>query len=218
MKNNYEQMRNQMRPYFLTFDQEEMIRKFSLEHDQEYLYIRFCGRFYRIGRESGIVEWSENRFQTCTEGDFNESMTIYDVLCCSKPDCNLSGEYAPSSSLPGLVYTGMKAGSSMGSRIIEEYFDSNVELLRQACIALGGIPEGKGDVAYRIPMFDFLPVQFAFWQADEDFQAEIRILWDTNVQSFMHFETLFYAAGHLLRRMEAWMKDSHHQKEAPNKG
>jgi hypothetical protein len=61
-------------------------------------------------------------------------------------------------------------------------------------------------VAYRIPLFDFLPVRFSFWEADEDFPAEIRVLWDTNVQSFMHFETLFYAAGHLLRRMVQWMK------------
>jgi len=217
MRDNYEQMRDQMRPHFLTFDQEEMIRKFSLEYDQEYLYVVFCGRPYRIGRKNGIVEWSENQFQTCIEGDFNESMTIYDVLCCSKPDCRLSGEFAPSSSLPGLVYTGMKAGSAMGSRKTEEYFDDNVELLREACIALGGIPEGKGDVAYRIPMFAFLPVQFAFWQSDEDFQAEIRILWDSNVQNFMHFETLFYAAGHLLRRIEEWMKDPHYEKKKPNK-
>ena len=207
MKNNYEQMRNQMRPKFLTYDQEEMIRKFQLAHDEHYLYIRFCSRMYRIGRFTGIVEWSEDQFQSATEGDFNESMTLYDLLCCAKPDCHLSGEFAPSSSLPGLVYTRMQAGSSMGSRRREEFFDAHTELLAQACVALGGIPEGKGDVAYRIPLFDFLPVQFAFWRADEDFPAEIRILWDTNVQSYMHFETLFYAAGHLLHRMEEWIRN-----------
>lgn len=205
-KSNYETMRDQMRPQFLTFDQEEMIRKFDLPHDDAYLYIRFCGKCYRIGRTTGIVEWSEDGFVTCTAGDFNESMTIYDILCHSRPDCCLSGAFAPSSSLPGLVYTGMKAGSSMGSRQTEEYFNANVDLLHQACAALGGIPEGKGDVAYRIPMFDFLPVRFSFWEADEDFPAEIRVLWDTNVQSFMHFETLFYAAGHLLRCIRQWME------------
>lgn len=205
-KDNYEQMRDQMRPRFLTFDQREMIQKFDLDHDTQYLYIRFCGRLYRVGRTSGIVEWSEDGFSTCTEGDFNESMTLYDILCYSKGDCCLSGEYAPSSSLPGLVYTGMKAGSSMGSRETEEYFCSHVALLRRACAALDGIPEGKGDVAYRIPLFDFLPVRFSFWEADEDFPAEIRILWDTNVLRYMHFETLFYAAGHLLRRLKEWMQ------------
>jgi hypothetical protein len=205
-QNNYEIARNQMRPLFLTFDQQEMIRKFRLNHDADYLYIRFCGRPYRIHRRTGIVEWSEDGFVSCTEGDYNESMTIYDILCYSKPGCGLSGEYAPSSSLKGIVYTGMLAGSSMGQRRTEEYFQANVQRLAQACVALGGVPEGKGDVAYRIPMFDFLPVRFSFWMADADFPPEVRVLWDTNVLQFMHFETLFFAAGHLLRRMEEWMR------------
>ena len=73
-KSNYEQMRDQMRPHFLTFDQGEMIRKFDMNCDEDYLCIRFCGRMYRVGRTTGIVEWSEDGFLTCTEGDFNESM------------------------------------------------------------------------------------------------------------------------------------------------
>lgn len=206
-KNNYEIMRDQMRPHFLTYDQDELIRKCNLAHDKDYLYIRFCGRPYRISRTTGVVEWSEDGFLTCREGDFSESMTLYDILCYSKPERCLSGEFTPSSSLPGLVYTGMQAGSSMGSRKTEEYFNAHMEQLNQACIALGGIPEGKGDVAYRIPMFDFLPIRFSFWQADEDFPAEIRILWDSNVLQYMHFETLFYAAGHLLQRITALMEE-----------
>lgn len=198
-------MRDQMRPRFLTFDQEEMIRKFSLEHDEESLYIRFCGRKYRVGRTTGIVEWSEDGFQTCIEGNFEESMTIYDVLCYSKPDCRLSGEFAPSSSLKGVILTRMSAGELSDHRITK-HFDANMDLLDQACIALGGVPEGKGDLAYRIPMFDFLPVLFSFWRSDEDFPAEIRLLWDTNIQSFMHFETIWYAAGHLLHRLEELTK------------
>lgn len=200
-QNNYLQMRDQMRPHFLSYDQSEMIRKFRLAHDAHYLYIRFCGRSYRIGRTTGIVEWSRDQFRTCTEGDFNESMTLYDILCNSRPDCVLSGEFAPSSSLKGIVYTGMNAGSAMGSNRTAEYFSRHMDRLERACAALGGTPEGKGDVAYRIPMFDFLPVLFSFWQADEDFPPEVRLLWDTNVLQFMHFETLFYAAGHLLKRL-----------------
>lgn len=203
--NNYEIMRDQMRPYFLTFDQEEMIRKFSLKNNREYLYIYFCGRQYRVGRTTGIVEWSEDGFRTCVLGDFNESMTIYDVLCYSKPDCCLSGEYTPSSSLKGVVLTRMSAGKLVDHRLTK-YFDSNIDRLEQACVALGGIPEGRGDLSYRIPIFDFLPVRFSFWRADEDFPAEVQMLWDKNILSFMHFETIWYAAGHLLSRIEEWMQ------------
>lgn len=203
--NNYEIMRDQMRPCFLAYDQEEMIRKFSLENDPKYLYISFCGRRYRIGRSTGIVEWSEDDFQTCTMGDYEESMTIYDVLCYSKKGCCLSGEFAPSSSLKGVILTRMRAGGVADHRITR-YFDGNIELLERACVALGGVPEGKGDLAYRIPIFDFLPMRFSFWRSDEEFPAEVQMLWDTNILSFMHFETIWYAAGHMLRRIEEYMQ------------
>ena len=96
-RNNYEQMRDQMRGQFLNYDQQEMIRKFALKYDENHLYIRFFGRDYRISRADGLVEGTADGFATCYEADYNESMTIYDVLCCSKPDCRLSGEFCPSS-------------------------------------------------------------------------------------------------------------------------
>ena len=204
-RDNYIHMRNQMRTQFLTYDQAEMIRKFSLEADEEFLYLTFLTRPYRIGRNTGIVEWSEDGFATCTEGDYSESMTIYDILCYSKPDCHLSGEFAPTGSLKGTVYTGANAGTSMVSSRIGNFFNDNMGKLEQACIALGGSQEGKGDVAYRIPLFDFLPMRFAFWCSDEDFPAEIKMLWDSNITQFMHYETIWFAAGHLLARLEELM-------------
>ena len=82
------------------------------------------------------------------------------------------------------------------------FLDEHFHGLAAACEALGGVPEGRGDAAYRIPMFPFLPIQFAFWRADEEFPPEIKIFWDTNVLDFLHYETLWFAAGHLLKRLE----------------
>ena len=42
-----------------------------------------------------MVEWSENNFSKSIEADNNVSMTIYDILCYSKEDCSLSGNYCP---------------------------------------------------------------------------------------------------------------------------
>lgn len=200
-QDNYKTMLVQTRPLFLSCDQEAMIRKFDLQQDESFLYLRFCGRDYRIGRRDGIAWWTEDG-SAWVEAGYNDSMTLYDILGYSKPGCRLSGDYAPSSSLKGIVYTGMNAGSAMGPNKTAEFFDANFDRLAAACEALGGATEGKGDLAYRLPLFDFLPIRFCFWRADEDFPPEIRILWDTNVLSFLHFETLFFAAGHLLRRLE----------------
>lgn len=201
-KSNYEIMRDQMRKQFLQYDQSSMIRKFNLRADSDYLYIRFWNRNYRLGRKTGIVEWSSDGFATCAPADYNESMSIYDVLCCSKPDCHLSGNFMPSSSLKGIVHTGFNAGGGSMFRKYTEAFDAVApEKLADACEALGGKPEGRGDVAYRLQMFDFLPVLFTFWKSDEDFPAEITLFWDENILSFMHYETIWFAAGHLMSRL-----------------
>ena len=207
-QDNYQKMRDQMRVRFLDYDQEEMIQKFNLKSDENYLYIWFCGCDYRISRTSGVVEWSEDQFLSCTEGGFNESMTIYDVLCCSKPDCHLSGEYMMSSGLQNVAHTGWSAGSRGMFSKYAPIFEKDMDRLKQACVTLGGVQSGRGDVAYRIPLFEFLPVQFAFWQSDEDFPAEVQLLWDKNVLDYMHYETLWYAAGHLMKRLEEliWMR------------
>ena len=52
---NYETMKDRMSSHFLEYDQEKMIRKFALEHDEKYLYIFFVGRKYRINRITGEI-------------------------------------------------------------------------------------------------------------------------------------------------------------------
>ena len=53
---NYEKMKNEMAGVFLHYDQEQMIRRFSLKFDAAYLYLTFVGREYRIDRRSGAVQ------------------------------------------------------------------------------------------------------------------------------------------------------------------
>ena len=83
----------------------------------------------------------------------------------------------------------------------KQYFDKETQKLDEACRKLGGVPAGKGDVAYRIQVFPFLPVIFQFWNSDEDFDAEIQFLWDENTLQYMHFETLWYVMSHIVRRL-----------------
>ena len=52
-QSNYEKMKNSMAEVFLQYDQDNMIRKFQLEHDERYLYIRCLERPYRVSRETG---------------------------------------------------------------------------------------------------------------------------------------------------------------------
>lgn len=51
---NYEKMKNDMAGVFLQYDQEKMIQKFGLAHDESHLYISCLERKYRIDRRSGL--------------------------------------------------------------------------------------------------------------------------------------------------------------------
>ena len=60
-KTNYDKTREDAEQRFLAYDQEKMIRKFQLEADEAFLYLRFVGRDYRINRKNGKIEWNRNR-------------------------------------------------------------------------------------------------------------------------------------------------------------
>ena len=46
---------------------------------------------------------------------------------------------------------------------------------------------------------------FQFWESDDEFEAEMKLKWDTNVLSYMRFETVYYAMGHVLQRLKEIM-------------
>lgn len=204
-ESNYELTKRKMQTEFLRYDQEEMIQKFSLAADERYLYLALLRRPHRIDRHSGLVEWSDDCFRTAHEADFNSAMTLYDLLCCSKPDCRLSGRFCTVNALHGTAYT---AGLGEDLFVREAaFFDRHLTQLRAACAALGGTQEPNGDLACRLLLFPFFPVILRFWQGDEEFPASLKLLWDENTLQFLHYETTYYAANHLFSRLRAACRD-----------
>lgn len=204
MISNYEIMRNQMRREFVKYDQDRMISKFSLRNDESYIYIVFLFREYRIDRITGVVEWSEDGFSTSIEADYNESMTIYDVLCYSKDDCCLSGNYCPVNMLKGTVKS-----SSVGSNMFQKSadgFNGKLKELETVCGIWGEKLDLNGDVAAKLYPFSFLPVIIQYWEADEEFPANLKFMFDENILDYMHFETIFFMMGHIVKRIQDMME------------
>ena len=123
---NYEKMKNQMAEEFLKYDQEKMIQKFSLEHDEHNLFFHFLDRKYRIDRQNGQISWSADSFQTETKADYNEAMTIYDVLCYSKEYCHPAHELANVGSLSRVQGGNLAKGSNFFQNA-GEFFDGKTD-------------------------------------------------------------------------------------------
>lgn len=213
---NYEITKRRVQSEFLKYDQEKMIRKFALKSDKNYLYIKFIGHFYRIDRKTGYLEWSEDDFKTSVEGDFNEALTIYDLLCDSKENCMAARDYINLKSLSALQASSKKLGDGLFDGK-DKIFDHKDEIFCKVCEKLGGIKAGKGDVAYEIPLFDFLNCRIQFWHSDDEFEATLQVFMDKNVLNFMKYETVWYAQSHLMKRLTEELFEAAYESEQQKK-
>ena len=41
-----------------------------------------------------------------------------------------------------------------------------------------------------------------FWDADDEFPAQIKIMWDDQTMRYLNFETTYYLQGDLLERLK----------------
>lgn len=199
---NYDLQVDIAKGIFLEHDQQQMIRKFRLEADDQYIYLTYLNTPCRISRHTGgVEECVENRWQECRE--YSTVMTIYDLLCYHK------GENAPE--LAGqwcTVGTFIVAGITQTegyTRKYAKFFDGRLEALEKACQRLGGVvqPSMAGaDLTCKFSVTQFFSVLVQFWEGDEEFPPKLLILWDRNADQFMHFETTFYLQGDLLERLK----------------
>ncbi len=87
-----------------------------------------------------------------------------------------------------------------------DYFNGKVKELMAACEILGEKTDIKGDVAAKIYPFSFMPVILQYWEADDEFPANLKFMYDENILEYMHYETIFFMTGHLIERIKDTMK------------
>lgn len=188
---NYALSRDRAQEYFLGFDQEKLIARWHLRHDDEYLYVAFLGRDYQVCRKSGkVLRWDGNIAQ------FEETLSIFDFLCHEGEEKKISGVYAPVNSLKGTPPS-VGVGTDFYGKTAKR-FDSDPQGFCSACKALGAQQVEMGDLAFQFPVFDDMTAVLKFYFSDEDFPATVTLLWDYNTLDYIFYETVFYAAGALL--------------------
>lgn len=204
---NYDKMLAQAQELFLGYDQGEMIARWALAHDDNYLYVEYMTEALRIDRRTGAVGYA--RQPTAGEyraADFvNEGMALFDLLTRSPVRPTPTGRWTSISTLGGIIGAGHDRTLSHEGTAAQ--FQGRCAALTAACRRLGGVPVGKADVGYAIPVFRDFQILFQFWDGDDEFPANIKYLFDENALQFMHYETLWYVMRTLADRL-AWYADA----------
>lgn len=128
-------------------------------------------------------------------------MTIYDYLTNPMGRPVLSGQWCSHRSF-NQVRGGTLQGE-LGARPDNPAapFSGRLPLLRQACQALGGTPAEGGDFSCILPVLEGFPILLRFWDADEEFAAQLQLMWDRYTTRYLRYETTFYTAGAVYDRL-----------------
>lgn len=200
IRDNYKLQAQQAKQAFLRHDQEKLIQKLGLKADDAYLYTRLFSSPYRICRTTGDLQrWEKGDWVDANT--HSEVMTLMDLVCDSREDRRLSFRWRDMVSFGHMFHRQLQEQDPWAQR-----FEADPEGLHRACRALGGVPFEKGDVAYTIEVFDGLCLVVQLWLGDEEFPANLRLLWDENSLMYLKYETMYFAKNLLLQKLTENMK------------
>ena len=193
MGSNYDIQVQRAKDAFLQWDSRLIAERFSLRQENQWIYVPYLGRMHRINCENGDVE--EQADGQWRPGSFAAHMALFDALC-RKTVGKLSGKWATVNNLEGLLHPGVGEESMYGDTA--RAFSGKQQRLREIGEQWGAEPFPVGDAAFVLRIFPFLPMVFQFWEGDDEFPPQIRLLWDSNTLSFIRYETIWYIAADFL--------------------
>ncbi|MCI8504852.1 MAG: DUF3786 domain-containing protein [Lachnospiraceae bacterium] len=185
--NNYVKVLEKWRRDFLTWDQEALCKKVGLDTwDEKTIRLSYFGIPHEIDRETGRITCVGNPEY---ELIFDEIMAIYNFLYYAKEGAKNAGEWIP---LRDVKDAGVFEGAFEKQVLIPfaGHFAGRAEAFKAAGERLGFLPLSYGDGAFQVPAFFCIPLRVIFWEGDEEFPAKVNLLFDKNITSFIHPESV----------------------------
>ena len=105
-KNNYEIQAAQARALFCARDLDAVAREHGLRQEGQWLHLRLLGEPYRVSRRNGRIERKEDGRWLPADG-FDETLTIFDLLCDAKPGRHAAGTWRTTLDFGGQVHRGL---------------------------------------------------------------------------------------------------------------
>lgn len=189
--NNYEKWCAEWGKRFLTMDQEQLLKRVpGLEQEGDCLTLSYFHQKYGIRRRTGEIV----SFQSDEKPTAFTQLNLYTLLWYCKEGARFQGEWLPFRSLKDAS----PFGPAFQKSVIDVFagtFSGHIKELESACLSLGGTKLPHSDAGYQIPAFACIPVQFLFWDGDDEFPAQANILFDRGAVDFIHVESLVTIAS-----------------------
>ncbi|MGC2062899.1 MAG: DUF3786 domain-containing protein [Thermodesulfovibrionales bacterium] len=154
------------------------------------------------GRETIALKMINTEYELKKEGLFRDDVWCGDlwakIILCDyvrkrgrKP---LTGEWLPLGLFPHTASL-VKAFQSNAEKKIAVGFRRDLNGLKQRCASLDGVEARgkiKADYICRFNLLPHVPLYLSFWVADEEFDADCKLLFDSSAEDHIDIEYLAY--------------------------
>lgn len=185
--NNYVKVMEKWRQDFLTWDQEALCKKVGITtYGGDVIRLDYFGIPHEIDRRTGRIRCPGKPGH---EPGFDEVMAIYNFLYYAKEGAANSGEWVHFRDVKDAgIFEG--AFERQVLKPFAEHFAGRPEAFKEAGERLGYTPLSYGDASFQVPAFFCIPLRVIFWDGDEEFPAKVNLLFDKNITSFIHPESV----------------------------
>jgi hypothetical protein len=77
------------------------------------------------------------------------------------------------------------------TELISDVFGNDLDLLQQKCLQLGGTPLDMADCSFSFDIIGSVRIALLYWQGDEDFPAEAKLLIDSSISDSLRLDVVF---------------------------
>ena len=197
--NHYEMMLRDACRRFVSYDMAVLAKRPGVEDRGDHLKTEFLGEPVLLRKEDGRITVGDQ------DADFGQTLSVLDWLCDRKENAQAAGEYCAIGSLPGVYVGGGNLNMDMPK--LSGMIHENPDGFRDACVKMGAQPLQLGDLGFLVRIFPDLTMCLKFYFGDEEFPPQLTFLWDRNILQFVRYETVYYIAGCLQKRILRLMQE-----------
>ncbi len=146
-------------------------------------------------QESQIIRLQENNRDV---GHLLGLFIIYYLLRAK--DISISKEWISEKDIPGGA-TFFRGPHKIPTQIIEKRYENNIKEFKEVCERLDGIPLDMADAAYAFEITPRIPVAVQFWDRDDEFSAEAKLLFDKTIAEQLAPDIVFCLTVEICRRI-----------------
>lgn len=180
-------------------DPEEVVSRTGCEYD------KICKQYFvDIWAEKYCVDLKNYEVRPLqgtglqTYQDFFYLFILYFLMKSRK--IKPSGQWVSQKDIPGGAAF-FKGPHTIPTDLIINRFNHDIDSFKKACEKLDAIPLEFADAAFKFQITATIPVAVLYWQGDEQFPSEAKLLFDRTIQHHLPLDIIFVLAVEICRTL-----------------